>query len=178
LDHALFVGRRAVSLCELVVEVIVVRLERRRLWRALLAPAPVDVEVRQDPQQPRAQVRARLERAPAPERTSVRLLHEILCFLARPGEVTRNSEHLVAKCERLFLEAHAIARLGGDPGGIGGSLSHLGHGSTAHRSPFNASRAGAISLRCYAATISRKPARDIASSSASRVVCSSSHASV
>ena len=44
----------------------------------LLAPAPVDVEVGEDSEQPGAHVRAGRIRLPRPERALVRLLDEIL----------------------------------------------------------------------------------------------------
>ena len=57
-------------------------------------------------------------RAPAAERARVRLLHEILGLLPRAGEVPRDAVHLVGERERLLLEAHAVARLGRDPGRV------------------------------------------------------------
>jgi hypothetical protein len=70
-------------------------VDRRRLRRALLAATAVDVEVREDAEQPRAKVGSRGERPPAPECARIRLLHQVLGFLARAHEVSGDAEHLV-----------------------------------------------------------------------------------
>ena len=108
-------GTAVAVLGEPVVEVVVVRLERLHLRRPLLAAATVDVEVREDPQQPRAEVRARLERLPAAERARVGVLHEILGLLARAGEMPGDAVHLVGESERVLLEPDPVARLGRKP---------------------------------------------------------------
>src|SRR5262249_21478205 len=102
-------------------------LERLHLGRALRAAAAVDVQVREDPQEPRPQVRAGRERAPTPERPCVRLLHEILGLLARRDEPARDAVDLVGELERLLLEVHAVASHLGEPprfGGFGPRLTH------------------------------------------------------
>src|SRR5919205_522526 len=71
LDDALLVGDAAVGLRQLVVEEVVVRLERLHLRRALVAPAAIDVEIREDPEQPGAEIRAGVERTPAAEGAGV-----------------------------------------------------------------------------------------------------------
>jgi hypothetical protein len=76
LEHALLVrvliGHRRL---EAVVEVVVAFLERLQVGRALDAPATVDVQVREDAEQPRPQVGPRLELLPGAERACVRVLH-------------------------------------------------------------------------------------------------------
>ncbi len=117
----------SVRLGELVVEVVVVRLERLHLRRALLAAPAVDVEVRQDPQEPRAEVRARRVRAPAAERPRVRLLDEVVRLLARAREMPRDAVDLVGEAERLLLEADAVARLDGEALASGPSAPRMRH---------------------------------------------------
>src|SRR5712691_2621950 len=63
LDDPLLV-RRADGLLELVVQEVVAFLERLDVGGALLTAATVDVEVREDPQQPRPQIRPGTERLP------------------------------------------------------------------------------------------------------------------
>ena len=130
LDNSLLVRRLRARVDavggELVVQVVVVRLERRRLRRPLAAPPAVDVEVRQDPQQPSAQVRARRVRAPRPECARVRLLYELLRVLARGSEMAGDAEHLVGQRQCLFFEAHPVARFGRDPGRV---IRHDAHGN-------------------------------------------------
>src|SRR4029077_19631553 len=115
LHDPVFVGVAVSALREPVVEEIVVRLERLHLWRALLPPSAVDVEVGEDPQQPGTHVRARRERAPAAERARVRLLHELVSVLARRSEVAGYAVALVGKSERVLLDPDAVARLGRQP---------------------------------------------------------------
>ena len=103
--------RLARRLLELVVEVVVAFLERLHLGRALLAPAAVDVEVREDPEEPRAQVRPRRVRAPAAERPRIRLLHQVLGLLAAADETPRHPVDLIRELERFLLEPHAVACL-------------------------------------------------------------------
>ena len=111
LDDAVLVARAAVAgRLELVVEEVVAFLERLHVGRALLPPAAVDVQVREDAQQPRAQVRAGLERAPTAEGARVRLLHQILGLLAGADEMAGDSIDLIRQCKRVLLEAHAVAR--------------------------------------------------------------------
>src|SRR6266545_3763499 len=103
-------------------------LDRRRLRRALLAPAAVDIEVREDAEQPGAQVRAGSERAPAPKCPRIRLLHQVLGLLAGADQVPRNPENLVGQLQRLFFETNAITRLLGDAPGL--CLGRLAHRAT------------------------------------------------
>src|SRR4249920_892240 len=110
----------------LVREVVVGLFELLRLRRALDLATPVDVQVREDAEEPRAQVRPRCERPPTPKCPCVRLLHQILCLLTRADESSRNPVHLVGEGERLLLEACAVAGLRGDPPcfGLGARLTH------------------------------------------------------
>ncbi len=105
-DDTILVGR-AVGLRELVVQVVVVRFERLQLRRTLIAPSAIDVEVRQDPQQPRAQIRTRRVRAPASKCARVRLLDEIVRLFPRVREMPRDAVDLVGQPERLLFEADA-----------------------------------------------------------------------
>jgi len=66
-DALLLDVRLAAGLLQPVVEEVVAFLERLHVGRALLPSTAVDVEVRQDPQEPRAEIRPGLERAPGPE---------------------------------------------------------------------------------------------------------------
>src|SRR5439155_26950411 len=93
---------------------------------ARLAPAAVDVEVRENAKQPRAQVRSGCERAPAPEGPRVGLLHQILGFFTGTDEVPRDPENLVGQLQCFFLETNAVTRLLGDaPGFRLGRLAHV-----------------------------------------------------
>src|SRR5207249_1678976 len=107
---------------ELVREVVVALLERLHVGRALDAPAPVDVEVREDAKEPGAHVRTRTEGAPAPKRPRIRHLHQIFCLLTGPDQPSRNSVDLVGEPECLLLEPDAIACFGGDASRFGGRL--------------------------------------------------------
>src|SRR5579864_5153688 len=90
LDDAFLVARTAVGLREPVVQEIVVRLETLHRRRALRAAPAVDVQVRQDAQQPGTQIRAGLVRAPAAKGPRVRLLDEVFGLFARAGEMARD----------------------------------------------------------------------------------------
>ena len=119
LDDALLVARAAVAgRLEPVVEEVVAFLERLLIGRALLAPAAVDVQVREDAQEPGAQVRARLERAPTAKRARVRLLHQILGLLAGTDEMAGHPIDLIRQCKRVLLEAHAVARFSRQPSSV------------------------------------------------------------
>src|SRR5262249_2611816 len=114
---------------DLVVEVVVaVLVDRRGLRRALLPAAAIDVEVGEDSKEPRAEVRARSERAPAAKGARVRLLHQVLRLLARPDEMPGDPEALVRQLERLFFETNAVTRLLRNPPGVClRGLAHAGH---------------------------------------------------
>src|SRR4029453_3163060 len=124
-----------------------------RLGAPLVATGAVDVEVREDPEQPGAQVRAGRERAPAAEGALIGLLDEVLGLLAGVDEPARDPEDLIGELERLLLEAHAVARLVGDAAPLGVDVGH------------QPPRAG-------------KPASDRTVTSSSRDVLASSHVSV
>ena len=117
------------GLLELVVEEVVALLERLHVGRALQAPAAVDVEVGEDPEEPRAQVRARLEGLPGAKGACVRLLHQILSFLSTGHEPPCDAIDLVGQVERLFLETNAVAGLFGQLPRLrlGSGLAHRGH---------------------------------------------------
>ena len=100
--------RPAGGLLHPVVEEVVAFLERLRLGLALKATAAIDVEVREDAEEPRAHVRAGRVRLPAAKGARVGLLDEILCLLARRDETTGNAVDLICKLERLLLEADAV----------------------------------------------------------------------
>ena len=130
LEHALLVRVLVGHLrLELVVEEVVAGLavERRRLRRALLAAAAVDVQVREDPEQPGAQVRARRVLPPGAERALVGLLDEVLGLLAGADEPAGHAIDLIAQLQRLLLEANAIPRVAGEPPGIGGRRWAVAH---------------------------------------------------
>ena len=83
LDDAILVEHLlAAGLRHAVREVVVALLERRLVRPTLEPAAAVRVEVRQDPQEPRAEVGARGVGLPTPEGSRIRLLHQILGFLA------------------------------------------------------------------------------------------------
>ena len=123
--------RRAAVLLELVVEEVVALLERLQIGRALDAPAAVDVQVGQDPEQPGTQVRSRRVGTPRAESPRVRLLHQVLRFLPRGHEPPCDTVHLVGQVERFLLEANAVARLLGELPriGFGRHVAHRGHPS-------------------------------------------------
>ena len=106
------------GLDHLVREVVVALLDRLHVGRPLHLAAAVEVEVREDPEQPGAEVRARGVRLPAPERPTVGVLDKILSLLSGSDEPARDAIHLVGERESLFLEADAIARLRRDPASI------------------------------------------------------------
>ena len=128
LDDAVFVARPVARSLELVVEEVVAFLERLRVRRALLLAAAVDVQVREDPQQPGPQVRAGRERPPAAKRARIRLLHQIFGLLAGADEMAGHSIHLIRQSKRVLLEAHAIARFSRQLPCVGFpcGLAHLG----------------------------------------------------
>ena len=103
-------------------------LERRLVGPALQPAAAVDVEVREDPEEPGAEVRPRRVGLPAPERSRIRVLHQILCFLSGGDEPSCDPVDLVGERESLFLEAHPIACFGRDPA----RLVRLGRVRLAH----------------------------------------------
>ena len=152
----------SVRLRELVVEEIVVRLERPASAACAASRRPaVDVEVREDAQQPRAEIRPGLVRAPASERARVRLLDELVGVLARVREVARDAVHLIGERERLFLEAHAVARLGRDarapPTRLGSSRCRLSHEASVPPCSMTPER-GCGDSRSGGIASSRKPA--------------------
>ncbi len=123
LEHTLLVGVLTGHLrLELVVEVVVAGLavERRRCRGALLSPAAVDVQVREDPQQPRAQVRPGRVLPPRAKRALVGLLHEVVGLLARARQTACNAVDLVTQLQRLLLEANTVPRFLSEPTAIGG----------------------------------------------------------
>src|SRR5581483_3411824 len=105
LDHAVLVGILvAERRLELVVEEVVAFLERLYVGRPLQAAAAVDVQIREDAEQPCAEVRARLVLLPRAERARVRLLHQVLCLLARADEPAGDAIDLIAELERFLFE--------------------------------------------------------------------------
>ena len=105
-------------------------VDRLHVGRALLTPSTVDVQIREDPEQPRAEVGARAVRAPAAKRTGVRLLHEILGLLTRADESPGHPVHLIGELQGLLLETHAVTGLCRDPASIalGLKVAHLSRG--------------------------------------------------
>src|SRR5829696_4790931 len=79
--HDLVHVLRGAVLLEPVVEVVVAFLDRLRVRGALLAATPIDVQIREDPEEPGPQVRPGPEGAPAPEGARVGVLNEILGLL-------------------------------------------------------------------------------------------------
>ena len=69
-----------------------------------------DVQVGQDPEEPRPHVRARRVGAPAPEGSCVRLLHQLFGLLSRADEAARYAVDLVGESERFLLEADTFTR--------------------------------------------------------------------
>ena len=133
LDHALLVGVLVGDgRLELVVEEVVAFLERLRVGAALRAAAAVDVEVREDAQEPGAQVGAGLVLLPGAEGACVGVLDEVFGFLAGAGEPPGDTVDLVAQLERLFLEANTVTLNLRDAAGFGscrGAFAHDGHPS-------------------------------------------------
>ena len=105
----------ALRLGHLVGEVVVAFLDRLHIRCALDLATPVEVEVREDAQQPGAEIRARGVGAPAPECTTVGVLDKILSLFTGSDEPACYAIHLVGESECLFLEANAIASLRRDP---------------------------------------------------------------
>ena len=181
LDDVLLVSVAvARGLLEPVVQEVVTFLKRLLVRRALLAPAAVDVQVGEDPQQPGTQVRARSERAPAAKGPRVGLLDEVLGLLARRHEPPGDAVDLVRELERLLLEANAAPRLRCRPPGCRFFFGTAHGGATLAACPSRRlKRPGAAGYSAGdAAGSSWKPPRAIASSSCSRVVRASSHESV
>ncbi len=115
-------------------EVVVALFDRLHVGCSLHLATPVEVEVREDPEQPGAEVRARGVRLPAPERSTVGVLDKILSLLSGSDESARDAIHLVGERESLFLEANAIARLRRDPASIefGLSVTHRANLAVTH----------------------------------------------
>src|SRR5919201_2002359 len=97
------------DLGRVVVEEVVAFLERLGVGRALDATAAVDVQVREDPQEPRAEVCPGLEGLPAPKCPRVCLLHQILGLLTRRDEPAGDAVDLVGQLEGFLLEPDAVA---------------------------------------------------------------------
>ena len=95
---------------EPVVEEVVAFLERLLIRRPLGAPAAVDVQVREDAQKPRAEVRPGRVRLPAPKCPGVGLLHQILGLFLGAGDPSGHPIYLVCKRKRFLLELDAITR--------------------------------------------------------------------
>src|SRR5215210_722708 len=135
LVDALLVRDLAAGVLELLEEVVVARLEGLHVGRALELAAAVDVDVREDAEEPRTEVRSRSELLPASERARVGLLDEVLGFLPRVDHVPRDSIDLIRKIERLLLETHAVACLSRDAAcvGVGSRLAHAHDPSSAFR---------------------------------------------
>src|SRR5262245_32666972 len=93
----------------LVGEVVVVLLERSLVGPALETAPAVDVEVREDPEEPRPEIRARGIGLPAPKGPCICVLDKILCFLAGRYETSGHSVDLIRERAGLFLEPHPIA---------------------------------------------------------------------
>ena len=91
------------------------------------AAAAVDVQVREDAQQPGAQVRAGLVLLPGAEGACVGVLHEVLGLLAGAGEPPGDAVDLVAQLERLFLEANTVTLNLRDAAGFGGRRCAFAH---------------------------------------------------
>src|SRR6185503_8539547 len=126
LEDALLVGLARRRL-EPVVENVVAFLERLLVRRALRATAAVDVQVREDPQQPRAKVRPGRVRLPAPERPRVGFLHQVLGLFLGAGNAPSHPIDLICKRKRLLLESNAISRALCDPPGfLWRGLTHPG----------------------------------------------------
>src|SRR4029077_13196424 len=109
-------------------------LERLLIGRPLRAASAVDVQVREDAQEPCAEVRARSERLPAPKRTRVGLLHQILGFFLVARDPTGHSIYLVCKRKRFLLEMDTVSRtLCDSPGFLWRGLAHAGDPSSEKR---------------------------------------------
>src|SRR5215210_1870522 len=133
LVDALLVRDLAAGVLELLEEVVVARLEGLHVGRALELAAAVDVDVREDAEEPGAEVRSGRELLPASERAGVGLLDEVLGLLPRVDHVPRDSINLICKVERLLLETHAVACFSGDTAcvGVGSRLAHAHDPSSA-----------------------------------------------
>ena len=100
----------SVGRLEPVVEEVVAFLERLLIRCPLRAAAAVDVQVREDAQQPGAKIGPGSERLPAPKRPGVRLLHQVLGFFLAARDPTCDSIYLVCKRKRFLLEMDTISR--------------------------------------------------------------------
>ena len=105
LDQDINIGDRVAT--ETLVEVVVVGLEPQLLGCSLLLARIVNREVVQDAQQPRAQIRAGLVRAPRTEGAGVGLLDKILGGLVVPCQAASDTPDIVGKRERLFVEGES-----------------------------------------------------------------------
>src|SRR5262249_9748831 len=133
---------------ELVVEEVVAGLvDRGHLRRALGAAAAVDVDVREDPEQPGPEVRAGLVLPPGAERTGVRLLHQVLRLLAGADQSAGNAVDLVTELQRLLFEANAVARVLRNPARIWGGRRAVAHLTATLATVSNAS--GPISIPVF-----------------------------
>src|SRR4030081_1310286 len=81
-----------------VVEEVVALLQRLLVGCALGAPAAIDVEVREDAKEPRAEVRPRRVRLPAAEGPRVGLLHQVLRLLFGARDASCHAIDLICKC--------------------------------------------------------------------------------
>jgi hypothetical protein len=73
------------------------------------AAATVDVEVREDAEEPGAHVRPRGEAAPATEGPRIRFLHQILRFFPSGNKPSCHTVDLIGERERFLLEPHPVA---------------------------------------------------------------------
>jgi len=87
----------------------------------------VDVEVRENAQEPGAQVRSGGELAPRTEGTLVRLLHQILGFLTGADKASCHAVDLIAQLERLLLKTNTSPRFLREPAGVIRRRNALAH---------------------------------------------------
>ena len=122
---------RLARFLELVVEEVVALFQRLHVGRALDATAAVDVQVGEDAEQPGAQVGPRLVGAPGTKCARIGLLHQVFRLFPGGHESPGDPIDLVGECERLLLEADAVAGLLGQLPGLrfGCGLAHRGHPS-------------------------------------------------
>src|SRR5580765_8182530 len=116
LENSLLVA--LVGRVETVVEEVVALLERLGVRCPLRAAAAVYVQVREDAQEPRAEVRPGSERLPTPKGTCIRLLHQVLGLFLAARDPTGHSVHLVCKRKRFLLEMDTISRASCDSPGL------------------------------------------------------------
>ena len=110
LEHALLIGL-AGDVLDPVVEEVVALLQWLLVGRPLCAAPAVDVQIREDAQQPGAQVRPGRVRLPAAERPRVGLLHQVLGLFLGARDASSHAVNLICKRKRLLLEVDAIARV-------------------------------------------------------------------